>query len=34
MPTLRRIMPLVEQAGLLDSVYAYGFDEAPEACLP
>ena len=25
---------MVEQAGLLDYVYAYGFDEAPEGCLP
>eukprot|EP01046_Picozoa_sp_COSAG06_P011333 COSAG06_NODE_644_length_13470_cov_22.234313_3_plen_813_part_00 len=34
MPLLRRIVPPIEKAGLLDSVYAYGFDEAPEGCIP
>ena len=34
MPQLRRIMPIVEQAGLLDYVHVYGFDEAPEGCIP
>ena len=34
MPLLRRIVPPIERAGLLDSVYAYGFDEAPEGCIP